>query len=244
MLKSSFRTSEVFVARISRKELKTDKFALEIEQTVTLFEEHRKEILRYGGAALALALVVLGIVIYTGRQHSAREDALVKAIAIQEAPIGPAAPGALSFPTQEAKDQASWKAFTDLKSRYGGSTEGEIAEYYRGAILSDQGKLEEARKSFQEVADKGDDKYSSLAKLSLAQIDFADGHADQGEKILRDLIANPTVFVSKEQATILLARSIGPKKPAEARKLLDPLRNQPGTVGQVALQAYGELPAQ
>jgi hypothetical protein len=34
------------------------------------------------------------------------------------------------------------------------------------------------------------------------------------------------------------------KKPAEARKLLDPLRNRPGEVGQVALQVYGELPAQ
>jgi len=31
-------------------------------------------------------------------------------------------------------------------------------------------------------------------------------------------------------------------KPAEARKLLDPLRNVPGAVGQVTLQTYGEIP--
>ena len=46
--------------------------------------------------------------------------------------------------------------------------------------------------------------------------------------MLRDLIAHPTIFVSKEQATITLARYLAPKKPAEARKLLDPLRAEPG----------------
>ena len=232
------------MARITRKELKTDSFALEIEHTVTFFEEHRKEIVRYGGAGLAVVLVILGIWLYTSRQHAVRESALAKAIEIQETPVGPAPQGVQSFPTQDAKDQAALKAFTDLKNQYSGSEEGEIAEYYLGAITSDQGKMAEAEKSFAEVAEHGDAKYSSLAKLSLAQLYFAEGKGDKGEAILRDLIKNPTVFVSKEQATILLARLIGPKKPAEGRKLLDPLRNVPGSVGQVALQVYGELPAQ
>jgi len=232
------------VARITRKELKTDKFALEIEHTVTLFEEHRKEIIRYGGGALAIAVVVLGVLLYNSRQHASREQALSKAIEIQEAQVGPAPQGQLGFPTQEAKDQAAMKAFTDLKNQYGSSAEGEIAEYYLGAIKSDQGKLQDAEKSFAEVADHGDARYASLAKLSLAHIYFANGHDDKGEALLNDLIKHPTVFVSKEQATVALARAIGQKKPAEARKLLDPLRNMPGSVGQVALQAYGELPAQ
>jgi predicted negative regulator of RcsB-dependent stress response len=232
------------VARITRKELKTDRFALEIEHTVTLFEQYRKEIVLYGGVGLAVAVVVLGFVLYSGHQHAVREQALAKAIEIQETPVGPAQPGQQSFPTQDAKDQAALKAFTDLKNQYGGSAEGEIAEYYLGAIKSDQGKLGDAEKSFAEVADRGDARYSALAKLSLAQIDFADGHSDKGETILKDLMAHPSIFVSKEQATILLARLIGPKRPAEARKLLDPLRNMPGSVGQVALQVYGELPAQ
>ena len=94
------------------------------------------------------------------------------------------------------------------------------------------------------MAQKGDDKYASLAKLSLGQIYFADGRADQGEKLIRDLIANPTIFVSADQATISLARFLVPKKPAEARKLLEPLRSRQGTVGQVALSLLAEMPAQ
>jgi predicted negative regulator of RcsB-dependent stress response len=244
VLKSYFPTSEVFVARITRKELKTDKFALEVEHTVTLFEEHRKEIIQYGGAGLVVALVVFGILFYSGRQHAARESALAKAIAVQQTPVGAAAPGQPSFPTQEAKDQAALKAFTDLRSQYGSSTEGEIALYYLGSIQSDQGNLAEAEKSFAEVADHGDAQYSSLAKLSLSEVYFAEGHADKGESLLRNLIQHPTIFVSKDQATIALARDIAQKKPTEARKLLDPLRNTPGEVGQVALQVYGDIPAQ
>ena len=55
---------------------------------------------------------------------------------------------------------------------------------------------------------------------------------------------HPTIFVSKEQATIALAKLLAVTKPAEARKLLDPLRAVVGPVSQTAIQAYNELPPQ
>jgi hypothetical protein len=155
-----------------------------------------------------------------------------------------AANGGLSFPTQEAKDAEALRVFTDVRSKYSGSDEGEVAQYYLGAIKADQGKLAEAEKLFLDVADKGSKDYASLAKLSLAQIYFSDGRNEQGEKVLRDLMEHPTIFVSKEQAAISLARFLAPKKPAEARKLLEPLRTQPGQVSQIALTMLGELPQQ
>jgi predicted negative regulator of RcsB-dependent stress response len=236
--------SEVFVARITRKELKTDKFALEVEHTVNFFEEHQKELIRYGALAVVVVLLIVGFVIYRRNQHAAREGALAEAIRVQEAPVGQSGNGGLSFPSEDAKNQASLKAFSDLLIKYPGSDEGEIAQYYLGSIKSDQGKLAEAEKLFLDVSQRGDDRYASLAKLSLAQIYFADGRDAQGEKALRDLIASPTIFVSKEQATIVLARYLMAKKPAEARKLLDPLRTQPGAISQAALSLIGELPPQ
>jgi predicted negative regulator of RcsB-dependent stress response len=233
------------VARITRKELKTDKFALEVGHTVTFFEHHQKELLRYGAGGVVVVLLIIGYSMYSRHQHTVREDILAKAIQVQESPVGPPTPGQnQNFPTQEAKDEVALKAFGDLQSKYSGSEEGEIAQYYVGAIKADQGKLAEAEKSFKEVADKGDAKYASLSKFALAQIYFADGRADQGESTLRDLIAHPTIYISKDQATIALARFIGPKKPADARKLLEPLRSIPGAVGQTAIAALGELPPQ
>ena len=45
--------------RVTRKELKTDKFALEVGHTVSLFEEHQKEVIRYG--AIGLVAIALGL---------------------------------------------------------------------------------------------------------------------------------------------------------------------------------------
>jgi predicted negative regulator of RcsB-dependent stress response len=230
------------VARITRKELKTDKFALEVEHTVNFFEDHRQQLIRYGGIALGVAALIAVYLIYAGHEHAAREAALAHAIEVQEAGVGgTSATGGLTFPTQEAKDKEAIKVFGDLKNKYSGSMEAEVAQYYLGSILADQGNLAQAEKSFQEAAEKGDARYSSLAKLSLGQIYFSDGRDTQGESMLRDLIKHPTVFVSSEQATITLAKYLAIKKPAEARKLLEPLRSQPGSVGQIALTILGEM---
>jgi len=233
------------VARITRKELKTDKFALEVGHTVDFFEEHQTEILRYGAAALVVAAIAVGIVFYRGHLQSIRQEALAHAIAVQEAPVGQAAPGTpISFPTQDAKDKEAVKVFTELASKDSGTDEGYIAEYYLACIAADQGKLTDAENRFMSVANSGNRRYGALAKLSLGQVYFAEGKPAQGEKTLRELMDHPTVFVSKDQAAITLAKLLAPTKPAEARKLLDPLRAVAGPVSQTAIQAYSDLPPQ
>jgi predicted negative regulator of RcsB-dependent stress response len=235
---------EVFVSRITRKQLKTDQVALQVEHGITFFEEHQKEFGKYAAIAAVIAVLIAGYTIYSRSEHGKREQALAAAIRVQEAGVGVSGNGGLAFPTQEAKDTEALRVFTDLRSRFGGSDEGYVAQYYIGSIKADQGKLAEAEKLLQEVSQKADEKYASLAKLSLAQIYFADGRADQGEKTLRGLMDHPTIFVSREQAAISLARYLAPKKPAEARKLLEPLRSAPGAVSQIALTLIGELPQQ
>ena len=230
------------MSRITRKELKSDKFALEVEYSITFFEEHQKEITRYATIGLAVVVLVFGYTVYARREHSNREGALAAAIRVQEAPVGAPGNGGLAFPNQEEKDKETLRVFSDLQAKYSGSSEGEIAGYYLGAIKADQGKLADAEKNFKQVADKADARYASLAKMSLAQIYFADGRIDQGESVMRDLMANPTPFVSSEQASITLAKFLAAKKPAEARKLLEPLRTVPGAIGQAAITAYAELP--
>ena len=232
------------MSRITRKELKTDQVALQVEQGLSFFQRHQKEAGKYAGIAAVVAVLIAGYAYYSRSEHNKREQALAAAIRVQEAGVGVSGNGGLTFPTQEAKDTETLRVFGDLRTKYSGSAEGEIAQYYLASIKADQGKLAEAEKGFQEVAEKGDGKYAALAKFSLAQIYFSDGRTDQGEKTLRDLIDHPTLFVSKEQATITLARYLAPRKPAEARKLLEPLRNAESSVSQIALSLIGELPAQ
>lgn len=235
------------MARITRKELKTDKFALEVEQTVTFFEDHKKELVRYGGIAVVLIVLIIGFFIYRQKQHATREAALARALTVEQTPVGTPPPGSTTvsmFPTQDVKDQAILKVFTDLRNQYPGSSEAAIAQYFLGVTQANQGKFLEAEKSLSEAAAKADEKYASLAKLPLGEIYFAEGKIDQGKKVFEDLAANPTVFVSKEQAQIAEARALILVRPAEARKILDGLRNTPGAVSQVAITLYGQLPPQ
>jgi len=233
------------VDRIARKELKTDKFAEDVGLTVTFFEEHQKDVVRYGGIGLAVIVLVGGFLLYTRHEHNLRQEDLTSAIRVQETPVATVAVGGQqTFPTQEAKEQAATKAFSDLASKYSGSDEGEIAVYYLGAIHADQGKLSEAEKNFLDVVSHADKNYASLARLSLAEIYFADGRADQGEKTLRELMDNPTVFVSKDEATIALARHLIGKNNAEARKLLAPIKDGKTQVSMIAQNLYGTIPPQ
>lgn len=243
MLTWDFTPSEVRVARITRKELKTDKFALEVEHTVDFFEEHRQEVMRYGAIALVVVLLAAGIYFYRSHQRGVREAALSQALQVLEAPIAPAPPGVRSFPTAQARDQEATKDLTQLAVQYSGTGQGTIAQYTLGAMAADAGRLGEAEKLFKEAADSGDKLYGSLAKMSLAQIYFSSNRVAQGEALLRSVMDHPTALVSKDEATIALARGIAKTKPIEARRLLDPLRSSRNSaVSQVSIQLYTEIP--
>ena len=235
--------TEVLVARITRKELKTDRFAKDVGLTVDFFEEHKKDVVRYGSAVLALALLIAGYLYYSNRQHLARQDALFQALIAYDAPVGaPAGTPGLSFPTMQAKVEEANKRLTTVRTQYSGTDESRIAGYYIGCLLGEEGKFTDAEKAFLDVASNGGDKYGSLAKLALSQIYFSDGRADMGEKILRDLIDNPSLFVTKEEATVSLARAIMDKKPGEARNLLKPLLGKGGAIGEVAASLNNSIP--
>jgi predicted Zn-dependent protease len=231
------------VARITRKELKTDKFALEVEHTVTYFEEHRTELLRYGAVAAAVVLLVIGIIVYRSHQHELREQELAVAIQKQEASIGGTSPGSVfNYPTLAEKEKAAGAAFAEVASKYQGTNEGLIAENYLGAIAINQGKLAEAEKRYKDVADSGNKPMASLAKYSLAQLYVIQNRSKEAETLLRDLIAHPTELVSSEQASFTLANTLAKSNPTEARRLVEPLRTSTNpAVSQEAISLYTQL---
>ncbi|MFB3777058.1 MAG: tetratricopeptide repeat protein [Bryobacteraceae bacterium] len=228
--------------RITRKELKKDKFAQEVGHTVEFLDAHRKQFVRYGGIAAAVIVLAAGLFYYNHRQYIARQEALRGALNVMDAPIGSSpAPGIPSYASAEEKSRAVAKAFTDLAAKYSGSDEAAAARLYLSGMSLEQGKVDDAVKGFTEVAGSRSQEYASLAKFSLAELYASQGKTAEAEKLLRELMDRPTVLVSKEQAALVLARMIAPNKPEEARKLLEPLRSAPGAVGRNAIATYGEL---
>jgi predicted negative regulator of RcsB-dependent stress response len=231
------------VDRLTRKELKTDKFALEVGHGLEYVTEHKGQVVRWGGIAAAVVAVVVIIYAIVSYRSGVRDEALRNALQVQDAAVGQASTtGQPSFPTAEAKEAALKKALSEVTDKYSGTQQGAIARYYLGTMAADKGDLPTAEKSFREVVDHANSNYASLAKLSLASVLAAQDKGADGEKLLRSLIDHPTTFVSKDQATIALARYLAPTKPQDARKLLEPLRTERSTISQAALKALAELP--
>lgn len=232
-------------SNLSRKELlKQDKFTVEAEHTVDFLTEHKQEVTRYGIVVVVLAVIVAGVFYYRTSQRSVREQALGEAIALTSAAVGaPAQPGGQAFPTQQAKDDAVNKAFSKVNSDYSGSEEAYIAEYYLAVSALDAGKVDDAKKRFQDVSDHANANYASLAKLSLAQLDYAENKTGDAEALLKGLMDHPTDLVSKTQAEYVYAKIIASTKPDEARKLLQQIANEKSDASQLALTAMADLPS-
>lgn len=232
--------------RLTRKELKSDRFALEVEHIVDSVSEHRDLVLRYGSIALAVLVIGLGTYYYRGHQHNVREQKLHVALRIQDATVGPPQvqgnESMLSFPTATAKQDAVVKAFSELTKKYSGTEEGTIAEYYLGTNAADRGDMTNAEKYLKNVADSSYANYASVAKLALAKIYATHGRLADGEKLIRSVMDRPSDFVSKDAATIALAQLIAPTRPQEARKLLEPLRSSRSAISRTALTVLSNLP--
>jgi len=228
-----------------RKELKTDEFVVATEHVIDYAAHHRQQMIRYGGIALA-ALLLAGAAywFFTSRAEE-RRLALREVYAAREATIGvePQNGALKAFGTQQLKDAAVDKALSELIAKYPGTEEASIGLFQKATLLSDKGNVAEARKLYEQLASGGGD-FGSLARFSLAQSLVSEGKVADSEKVFRELIAAPSTMVSKEQATVALARAIMATRPDEARKLIEPLRAHPrNQVSRSAVSLLGEIPA-
>ena len=229
--------------RLTRKELKGDKFAEEVFDIFDWASEHKAEVSRYGVVVLAVVAIGAGVFYYNRYQAAAREEALAQALRVEDATVGDAtSPVNLHYATQDEKDKARAKAYTDLAAKYPGTQEGAFGDFALASDAADRGNLAEAEKRFRAVADAGPKPYAAIAKLSLAQVLSAEGKTADAQKILQDLVKTPGMLVSKESATLALAQVMAKTNPTESLKLLDPLRTLPRPpVSRVATTSWAEV---
>lgn len=221
-------------------------FVEEVTHSLDYAAKHKSQLSMYAGIALAVVAAGLGWWWYSDKQASERQIALRDALQNQQAAVGPgSSPYIRSFPTQAEKDQAIIKSFSELINKYPSSDEAAMGHHFIAVSYADQGKFAEAEKEWQIVVDKGSAEYAALARFSLAQLYAQTGKPDQAELHLRQLVANPTTLVSKENAQIELARVLSRTKPDEAKKILEPLRqlSTRSAVSRWAITAYGEANA-
>lgn len=228
--------------RQTRHDLKSDKFVQEVAHTVSFLDQHKAAIIRYGSIVLALIVIASGYYYWSQSRTAARRAELTRAMKTFNAVISTQAdPRVTSFPTQAARQEAIKKELGAIIAKHSGTEEAAVASYLLGVNAADQGDLDESVKHLQTAIAHGGAGYGALAKLALAEVYAAQGKTADAEKLLRQVIDKPSIFASKAQATISLARLLSKTNPAEAQKLLEPLRTESGAASRAALTLSGEL---
>jgi predicted negative regulator of RcsB-dependent stress response len=213
------------VDKLTRKELKSDRFALEVTHSVEYVAQHRQLVMRWAVPAVAAVLIVIGVLWYRSYRHNARQEDLHATMLIQNSTVGPAqSQYVVSFPTAEARNTAVVKAWSSLAAKYPGTEEGDIAEFFLGTNAADVGNLTQAATYFKAAIDSGSGPYATEAKLALAQIYAAQGKLNDGVQLIQSVIDHPSVMVSKETGILAMADLIKTSDPQRAKKLVEPLR--------------------
>ena len=230
--------------RISRKQLKTDPFRTEVQHTLEYVTEHKSQAVRYGSIALVVVVLIGGWYFYSQHEHTVRQEKMAEVFRISNANVGPAQNAfELSYATPDAKDAALVKALSDLSLQFHGTEEGTAGEYMLAAHAADKGNAAEAERRLRDVVDNGKGPYTSMARVQLARIYGSQEKIADAKNLLQPLIDRPTMFVSKEQAELALAKIIGPTEPDQARKILMSLRTSDRPViSQAAMNQLRELP--
>jgi hypothetical protein len=226
-----------------KEQLQHDRFTDTVSEVVSYAGSHRQQLIRWVIIAVAILVLAGGAFWYAKYRQSMRQQDLNQAFAVADRPVAPAAPGVNSFPTQDAKDQAAMKAFSDVIAKDGGSDEALVAQYYLGTLKAKKGDLKGAEAALAPVANSSLT-VAPLAKIALAQIYSGDNRMSQARALLQSLIDKPTTLVSKPQAQILLAQLQQRTNPQQAQKLLQSVttESKDPAVDRIAQQVSSQIP--
>lgn len=206
-----------------KEQLRHDQFSDAVSGVVVYAQSHREKVTRWAVIVGIFLILGGGALWYAAYRNSLRQQDLENAFAVLEAPVGTPSQLGKSFPTQDAKTQASIKTLQDVLAKDGGTRQGLIAQYYLGTMKAAKQDLKGAETDLQAVANSSSE-CAALAKIALAQIYAGENRAAEAQVLLRDIINKPTDLVSKAQAEILLAHLDETSNPQEAKKLLQSLR--------------------
>ncbi len=207
-----------------KEQLQHDQFTDAVSGVVSYASSHRQNLIRAGIAAAVVVLIAGGIWWYISSQADQRRQELDSAMSILDAQVGPAGSDSAvkTYATEDAKKDAWMKALSAFVSKYGGTSEGYIAQYYRGTERAQKNDQAGAESDLRVVADSNSST-APLAKIALANLYLGEKKNVEAQTLLQTLTKDPSPLVSKAQAQILQAQLNQSTNPQGAKDLLKTL---------------------
>ncbi|MBI4460317.1 MAG: tetratricopeptide repeat protein [Acidobacteria bacterium] len=228
------------MARLTRRELKTDALGSRLGEMAELFLENRRN-LALGGAALLLVVAVgWGISLYLGSREAKAAAAFGQALSVYHGLVSatpPAGWNAPHFATEKDKNEEARKQFGEVASRFSRSSQGRWARYYAALCQRDLGNVSEAEKELSAIAQGGDREVAAQAKMALAGVYQQSGRTPEAEKLYQELLnGRPVATVPKATVQLALAELYRESNPPRALEIYQQMAKEYSgtTIGDVA----------
>lgn len=200
--------------RLSRKEIKHDKFVEEMETAYGVARKNARLILGAVIGVLVLIGVLVGIILWLGSQEKKAQLRLAEAIEILESPVSepgmPEPPGGRAYPSEESKVEAAEPILREVIDSYSGRDAADVARLYLARIEAGRGENEPAIEKLREfVSDHPDHILAQSARVSLYELRLASGqHAEVISDLEKELSATSSdEGLPTDVALALLARA-------------------------------------
>ena len=211
------------MARLTRRELKTDTLAARLTAVTEFFLQNRKSFATGGAALLLLVAAGWGISLYLRSQQAQAAEALGQALAAYHgfvSPTPPPNPNLPHFKTEKEKYEEAQKQFTAVAARFPRFSQGLWARYYVALCQRDLGNLSEAEKELSLIAKENDSEVVAQAKMALAGIYQQSGRGEEAEKLYQELLkGRPAATVPKATIQIALAELYQQTNPPRALEI-------------------------
>ncbi len=225
------------LARFRRKDLKRDRFVEEVTQRVEFFAGHRKQFIGGGIAVVVIIVAAVGYTTYSRNQSRAAMSALQEAIDLYHGVVtAEEITGTKTFATETERIDAVTRSLDILAVDFSGSPAAAGAAFYSGLLDREQGNIEQARAHFELAVNGSGSEYPVLARLALGRLLLDEGSAEEARKQFQWVVENPTRTVSRDRASIEVARTLIESDPKQAREILDAIRTQNGPASPMATE--------
>jgi predicted negative regulator of RcsB-dependent stress response len=232
------------VAKITRKQLKEDRFAEEVGHSVEYVAHHRKQVILWAVGLVAAVLAVAGYFRYTHQQETEARHAFQEAMNLFHGQVETVEPqiGVVTFATNIEKNAKVTEAFEAISKNYPSRFEGAAAQYYLALHDIEQGRREEGQKRLESIVAGRNQEVASLARLALADLLQAEGKKDEARDMYQYLVDHPTDLVPAPRAQLALAKILIESDPQKAREMLESLQAMPGAISVTAVNLMSRLP--
>jgi TolA-binding protein len=203
-------------------------------------EEHKTKLAVIVIAVAVIAAIAFGGWYYVNTQDEKASAGFSTAVRTFETPVRPAGmpaqPGVDSFASTQERNTAARKQFQTIIDQYPHTHTADLARYFVGLIASQLGDNVVAERSLQGAAGSSNGDLAALGKFALASIYRGENKDAQAVDLYKQLIAKPTMVVSKATAQLELAGFYeSQKKPDEAKKIYDQVEKENPTTEAASL---------